>query len=520
MSRLNKIAALIFKNPYYLSAFIFTAFACTAWIRPLLLPDEARYVGAASNMLTFHNWLTPTLNGVPFFHKPPLFYWFSALGLSLFGHIEWAARLPSILFATVATLGCYWFVRRWVNERIARITVAALIIQPLFFLAAQFANMDMSVAACITLTILLAAHAALSNLETKQSQFALIAAYGVAALGILSKGLIGAVLPGGVIIVWLLFNGRFTIIFKMISIPGIVLFLLISSPWFLTMHLQYAGFSDYFFMEQHFKRFASADFNNVQPAWFYVAVLLGACAPCLVWIVRKRNIKTNPTVFSLLWIWVAVITVFFSIPHSKLLGYIIPVVPALAILFALGISQTVKMRTAARIYVAGIAIFYCVVSGATVGILGQNRSRNDMDMGLALKSVYSPGQAVLVIGKFPYSLGFYARLQNPVSIVEDWKNPNLQAFDGWQKELADGIAFDPQVLDSKLIDTDQMKTAMCANLVSWVIGRPEDLARHPVIAPLASVQFQKNDLNTIWKIDRTQASVNAALNCPQKPIPN
>ena len=520
MSRLNKFVALAFKNPYYLSAFVFIAFACTAWIRPLLLPDEARYVGAAANMLTFHDWLTPTLNGVPFFHKPPLFYWVSALGLSIFGDLEWAARLPSFLFASIATLACYWFVRRWVNERVARITVAALIIQPLFFLAAQFANMDMSVAACITVTILLAAHAALSNLETKQSERALIAAYGVAALGILSKGLIGAVLPGGVIVAWLLFSGRFTFIFKMISIPGLVLFLLISAPWFLTMHLQYAGFSDYFFVEQHFKRFASADFNNVQPIWFYVAVLAVACAPCLVWIGRKRSAQTNPSVFSLLWIWVVVITVFFSIPHSKLLGYIIPVVPALAILFALGISQTINMRRALRTYLAGLVLFYCVISGATIGILAQNRNRSDIDLGQALKAVYSPGQAIFVIGKFPYSLGYYARLQNPVSIVEDWKDPSLRTVDGWQKELADGIAFDPKVLNTKLIDAGQMKVAMCANLISWVVGKPEDLERYPFIAPILKIHFQKSDLNTVWKIDRTQTSVNAALNCPQKPITN
>ena len=132
MRSLNKLTALAFKNLFWLSAFVLIAFACTAWIRPLLLPDEARYVGVASNMLAFHNWLTPTLNGVPFFHKPPLFYWFSALGLSIFGHAQWGARLPSFLFATVATITSYWFVRRWVNERVARITVVALVIQPLF----------------------------------------------------------------------------------------------------------------------------------------------------------------------------------------------------------------------------------------------------------------------------------------------------------------------------------------------------------------------------------------------------
>ena len=516
----NNFLALAFKNLFWLSASVFVAFACTAWIRPLLLPDEARYVGVASNMLILHNWLTPTLNGVPFFHKPPLFYWFSALGLSIFGQVEWAARLPSFTFATAATVTCYWFVRRWVSERVARITVIALVIQPLFFLAAQFANMDMCVAACITITIVLAAHAALSNLETKQSQRILIAAYGFAALGILSKGLIGAVLPGGVIVAWLLFNGRFTFVFKMLSLPGILLFLLISGPWFLIMQSQYPGFNDYFFVEQHFRRFASQGFNNEQPTWFYVAVLGGAFAPCLGWIARRCDPNTNPAVYSLLWIWVLVITLFFSIPHSKLLGYIIPVIPALAMLFAAGIAQTVNWRLATRIYIAAITIFYCAISAAIIAVTTTDQKRNETGIGNALRAVYSPGQPVLVIGKFPYSLGFYAQLKNPVSIVEDWTNPKLLTFDGWEKELADGIAFDSKVKDSKLINASQMQTTICDNLVSWIIGKPEDLARYPLVTPIVKLQYQHSNQQTIWKIDRAQAAVDTTLTCPQKPTQN
>ena len=69
--------------------------ALTLGARPLALPDEGRYVSVAWEMLTSGNWLFPTLDGLPFFHKPPLFYWITAGSLGLFGTHEWASRLAS-----------------------------------------------------------------------------------------------------------------------------------------------------------------------------------------------------------------------------------------------------------------------------------------------------------------------------------------------------------------------------------------------------------------------------------------
>ncbi|GAO22089.1 glycosyl transferase family 39 [Alicycliphilus sp. B1] len=73
---------------------IFAWLAAMAWFRPLAAPDEGRYVGVAWEMLRSGDWLVPRLNGLPFFHKPPLFYWISATAMSVFGVSEWPARLP------------------------------------------------------------------------------------------------------------------------------------------------------------------------------------------------------------------------------------------------------------------------------------------------------------------------------------------------------------------------------------------------------------------------------------------
>ena len=127
----------------------------TAWARPLMLPDEGRYVGVAWEMLQSGNWLTPTLNGLPYFHKPPLFYWITAASMSVLGANEWAARTAPLLGAWVGAMAMFLFVRRWVGQTMAGATTLVLLVQPLFFLGGQFANLDMLVAGCITATVLL-----------------------------------------------------------------------------------------------------------------------------------------------------------------------------------------------------------------------------------------------------------------------------------------------------------------------------------------------------------------------------
>ena len=134
--------------------------SATAWARPLMLPDEGRYAGVAWEMLRSGDWLTPTLDGLPFFHKPPLFYWLTASALSVFGLNEWAARMASIVGASAGAYALYLYVVRYAGLRAARMALLVLLTQLLFFGGSQFANLDMLVAGCIGATILLAAHAA------------------------------------------------------------------------------------------------------------------------------------------------------------------------------------------------------------------------------------------------------------------------------------------------------------------------------------------------------------------------
>src|SRR5690349_6519618 len=121
----------------------------TAWARPLMLPHEGRYVGVAWEMLRSGDWLTPTRNRLPYFHKPPLFYWITAASLGALGHNELAARAAPLLGAVIGAASLFLFARRWADERTARLALVALLAQPLFFVGGQFANLDMLVAGFI-----------------------------------------------------------------------------------------------------------------------------------------------------------------------------------------------------------------------------------------------------------------------------------------------------------------------------------------------------------------------------------
>ena len=110
-------------------------FGATAWLRPLAIPDEGRYVGVSWEMLRSGDWLVPTLDGLPFFHKPPLFYWITAGSMQLFGPGAMASRAAAWLASVSIATVLFVFVRRWVGSTQAWTTVVVLATAPLFDLS-------------------------------------------------------------------------------------------------------------------------------------------------------------------------------------------------------------------------------------------------------------------------------------------------------------------------------------------------------------------------------------------------
>ena len=506
---MNKSKALLGANWLWVLLLIALWLGCTAWIRPLMLPDEGRYASVAWEMLASGDWLTPTLNGLPFFHKPPLFYWISGAALAVTGQTEFAARAGSLVGATLAGISLFLFTLRWSGPEMARRAVLVLMVQPLLFLGAQFANLDMLVAGCITATILCLAHTALSFEAGQKYRSALMLSYALAALGVLAKGLIGFVLPAMVIFLWLLLRRRWRSLWALISLPGLLLFLLVAAPWFVLMQQKFDGFLHYFFVVQHFQRFASSGFNNAQPVWFYPLALAACSLPCLLFgkqLLRKNFWRSADQLTAdlrlLMGLFVLCIVVFFSLPQSKLIGYIIPAVPALAWLMANAslASGQASLDTSTGIMRWKLALLVsALIGGGVVTALTVNQKYSNKAMGLELHQRLQVGEPVYMLKKYIYDLPFYAQLKQPVRVVDDWAQVKLNKNDNWQHELLDAAEFNSAVGSKALVQVIALKPQLCAGSVSWLVGRSEVVKDFPFLAQAEQV-FAQHGL-VLWRID-------------------
>ena len=490
-----------------------TALLCwlcgTLWMRALAVPDEGRYVGVAWEMLQSHDWLTPTLDGLPYFHKPPLFYWLTAISLKLFGPTEWAARVAPMLGALLAAGSSYFLIQRWMSARIAHWSLLILVTSPFFYGGAQYANHDMLVAGCITAAIAFAADAILSLQAGRAYRASLLLAWSAAALGLLTKGLIGIVLPGAVIIVWLLVERRLRLVPRLLWWPAPLLFVLIAAPWFSLMQMTYPGFLHYFFIYQQFQRFAASGFNNAQPFWFYPAVLVLLNLPWVLLLYTRLSLAraTDANQLSmrrLLWIWLAVIVLFFSLPQSKLIGYVLPVLPALAALLAEGMLHhplwggVVRWR---RLALAVLAASLCVVLIFAISLRDSGASRR---LGELYQKLHQAEQPLVFVNIYPFDLPFYSKAKQPIIVFEDWRNEQLVQKDNWRKELFDAGRFAPALGAQVLRQVEQLPAFLCAHPVTWVMAPANAPATDTLLG--AAEVLGVSDGNVLLRFDRSTHS--------------
>ncbi|MCI4441500.1 glycosyltransferase family 39 protein [Tibeticola sp.] len=440
-----------------------------AALRPLAVPDEGRYAEVGRWMLQSGDWLTPRLNGLPFFHKPPLLHWLQAASMAVFGENAWAARLVPALHAGLMLLGVYLASRALAPalapkasaEAFARRAALMFGTSLAFLLGGQYVNHDMLVAAWIATAIWLFAFAFLHG-ERPHAGLARLG-FVACALGVLGKGLIGVVLPGGVIFFWLLATGQWRKMPRLPWFSGLALFALVAVPWFVLEQRLYPGLFDYLFGDQQFRRYTAGGFNNAHPWWFYGVALLALFFPWLFWVffaakpgVKPSSVATENKAFQI-WllclIWVGLIVGFFSIPRSKLVGYVLPVLPPLALLATLGWERMFGARAGAPRLLAAL----CLAGVALAAVLEPlstrlTRDKRADDLAQTLACAASPEDTVYVLGGYPYDLPFYVRTPKPFVVLQDWPALRRTAGDNWARELFEAGDFEPataaQVLQS------------------------------------------------------------------------
>lgn len=482
---------------------------CLSWVRHLHLPDEGRYVGVAWDMARADSFWVPLLNGLPYFHKPPLFYWLNELSFMMFGVHEWSARMPSLLAAWASAIALYLFIRKHRSVAVATVTLAVLVTMPYFYGGAQYANLDMLVAGMISLTVLAGAEAVLRSESGQAWGWMSLSAAVFAALAILSKGLIGLVLPGGVLFFWLILTKRWRKFGVLLWPPAIVAFALVAVPWFWLMQQKFPEFFNYYFVHQQFERFVGESFNNPQPVLFYVPVVFGLTLPWslgLLGVLNKSFWRSEAGPLSVLMlIWFAVIAVFFSIPASKLIGYALPTLPPLAVLIAEVLVAAMHGRWSEQVRraVGGCFVGACIGCLIAIGAFRVTQKDSGFEMGQRIAAEMKPGDTMVFLLNFPFDLAFYVSAKQPAWVVENW--PGLIKRDNWRNELADAALFDPVMGAQTLVNIEEFIPRLCAteDKVFWIRGDRDMPLYWDILQNLPPFFVQGNG-GTVWKLITNQ----------------
>lgn len=310
--------------------------------RGLFQPDEGRYAEISREMLASGDWITPRLNGLKYFEKPPLQYWATATSFALFGEDEWTARLWTAVTGFLGLLFVVFAGNRVGPPSAGSIAGLVLASSCAYFLSSQYLTMDMGLTFFMSGALLAFLLAHEGGPPVKRGWMLL--AWGAMACAVLTKGLVGIVLPGMALAVYVLVQRDWRLLRELEWGRGLLLFSLLALPWFITVQLRNPEFFDFFVLHEHFARYTLPGHNRPGPWWYFAVVLLVGMmpwTPALAGVVRRSLSARGGSrleVDRLLLIWIGVVLVFFSFSRSKLPAYILPVLPALALLMGRDVS--------------------------------------------------------------------------------------------------------------------------------------------------------------------------------------
>lgn len=332
-------------------------------------------------MATTGDWVTPRLYGQPWFEKPILYYWTAAFGFASHLPVEWAARLPSAFAALAAALAIGWLGWKHYGDEGGFAGCPALL-APLIFSAsvagiafARAATPDMLFSAALALAMACAAgtlrHSNALRGAPPQSQWALhgdaeyLALFGAfLGLAVLAKGPAAILLAGGAIGLWTIATRQWRAAFRLMHPFAIGAFCLVALPWYVICARRNPGFLHVFIFQHNVQRYLTPVFQHVQPFWFFLPITIAALLPWPILLIgvareglrlaREKAWTTSPGFFLACWAFFPVL--FFSFSQSKLPSYILPAVPSLALLCAVGtMRQSQRIRTVSLLVGVGMA---------------------------------------------------------------------------------------------------------------------------------------------------------------------
>jgi 4-amino-4-deoxy-L-arabinose transferase-like glycosyltransferase len=343
---------------------------------PLSNPDEGRYAEIPREMVASGDWVTPRLDGVNYFEKPPLVYWVAAECLRLFGPGEGSMRTASAGFALWGVLLTYGATRKLYGREAGCAAAAVLGTSLFYFGIGHLLLLDMAVSVLISRTLfsfILGVREAAGPARRRYFYDLYISA----ALATLAKGLIGFLLTGAVMFLWLLILRQWKRLRPFYLPSGALLFLAIALPWHVMAAMRNPTWAHRYLVYEHFDRFLSPVASRPGPWWYFVPLLVGGLFPWIafLWPAVRESVRggwakldENANAWFLL-IWAGLIFFFFSGSHSKLPPYILPVFPPLAVLIGVWLARAAEKGAeeagAMRVF-SGACVLLAVALGVVV----------------------------------------------------------------------------------------------------------------------------------------------------------
>ena len=308
--------------------------------RAIIHPDEGRYAEIPREMVVSGDWLTPRLNGLKYFEKPPLQYWLTAVAYEVFGVHGWTARLWTAVSTFLATVFLGYVGLRLGGPALGLYAAAALAGCAGYIVNAHLLTLDGGLGALFTAAFGAFLLAQLDAASPGERRGWMWVAWAAMAGATLSKGLIGIVIPGASLVLYSLVTRDVAVWRRLHLLSGSALYLTLTAPWFVAVSLANDEFFHFFFIHEHFQRYLTAEHKREQAWWYFAPLLLVGITPwlaVLAWGARRMWRDGKPAGNGFSWqrfalVWSAFIFVFFSASGSKLPSYILPMFPVLCLL--------------------------------------------------------------------------------------------------------------------------------------------------------------------------------------------
>ncbi len=390
---------------------------------PLSDTTESRYAEVARKMLELGDWVTPWYDyGVPFWAKPPMSIWLTTASFAALGVNEFAARLPHFL----AGMLVLWLAWDWMRPRSARtamLTAALLCSATVFYVSAGAVMTDMTL--CVGLTLAMRGFWEAQN-GTSRWRLGnnLLLCVGL-LIGLLAKGPIALVLAGLPVVAWSVLTGRARALWR--TFPWLVGSMLLAAPWYLLAESKTPGFLDYFFVGEHWKRFTTAgwagDRYGSAHAYPRGSIWLFALMACLPWTVllpwlaigrKKSAAAVAPTTTDRSWrtyllAWGMAPCVFFTLSGNVLSTYVLPSLPALAMLAAGWLACDTRTRRVDRFLTMGLMGMSAAICAAAIGQHVSGGWKTAHGVVERYQSLSTGDEALVFLKPRPYSAEFYSR---------------------------------------------------------------------------------------------------------------